>query len=289
MKSFKVKVPAKLNLTLDVVGVNGNYHEIESLVASVNIYDTVSVKKRQDGKITLTMKGRPVDCPIIENNAYKTAKLFIDTFGTTGVDITVEKAIPVAGGLGGSSADIAGVLLALNGLYELNAEIEALANDLGSDANYMLHGGYAVLKGRGEIVEKSDADRKIYVVLITDDKPVSARNCYKKFDQKKKLYPSITIDAEKSLFTGDLEELLPILKNDLGASASELAPNVKHNLFNLKKAGAVNAIVTGSGPTVCGFFYDKKSRDLCYKKLAPIYGKDVLKAETVVPNKGKFM
>ena len=289
MKKLTVLTPAKLNLTLDVLGVNGNFHDIESLVVSINLFDKITVKARQDGKITLLTRGREVDCPVIENNAYKAAKLFVDTFGTTGVDIIVDKNIPVAGGLGGSSADIAGVLNALNALYGINGEIEVLANDLGSDAAYMLHGGVAVMKGRGEIVEKSDADRKIYLLLITEDTQIAARNCYKKFDQKKKLYPSVTQKAERILYTGDLEQLFPLLKNDLGEAAAELVPNIKHNIFNLKKAGAANALVAGSGPTVYGVFEEKAARDKAYKTLAALYGKSLIKAETVVKINNKFI
>ncbi|MBE5754222.1 MAG: 4-(cytidine 5'-diphospho)-2-C-methyl-D-erythritol kinase [Clostridiales bacterium] len=289
MKKLTVLTPAKLNLTLDVLGVNGNFHDIESLVVSINLFDKITVKARQDGKITLLTKGREVDCPVIENNAYKAAKLFVDTFGTTGVDIIVDKNIPVAGGLGGSSADIAGVLNALNALYGINGEIELLANDLGSDAAYMLHGGVAVMKGRGEIIETSDADRKIYLLLITEDTQIAARNCYKKFDQKKKLYPSVTQKAERILYTGDLEQLFPLLKNDLGEAAAELVPNIKHNIFNLKKAGAANALVAGSGPTVYGVFEEKAERDKAYKKLTALYGKSLIKAETVVKINNKFI
>ena len=289
MKKVTVRVPAKLNLTLDVLGVNGNYHDIESLVASINVYDYITAKKRSDGKITLEMKGLLVDCPTVENNAYKTAKLFIDTFGVTGVDLVVEKNIPVAGGLGGSSADIAGTLNALNLLYELNGEIEALACDMGSDAPYMLNGGYAVMRGRGEIVEYSDADRKIYVLLITENVAITARNCYKKFDQKKKLYVPCTEQAERALYQGDLDELFPLLKNDLGATACDLVPQLKHHLYALKRAGAENALVAGSGPTVYGVFKDKKSRDKAYKKLFGLYGKNLIKAETVVKNNGKYV
>ena len=289
MKKLTVLTPAKLNLTLDVLGVNGNYHDIESLVVSINVFDKITVKARADSKITLLTKGREVDCPVIENNAYKAAKLFVDEFGTTGVDIIVEKNIPVAGGLGGSSADIAGVLNALNDLYGIRGEIELLANDLGSDAAYMLHGGAAVLKGRGEIVERSDADRKIYLLLITDDTLVTARNCYKKFDQKKKTYEPITAKAERVLYTGDLTRLFPMLKNDLESAAAELAPNIKHNIFNLKKAGAENALVAGSGPTVYGVFEEKAKRDKAFKTLSALYGKQLIKAETVVKIDGKYV
>ena len=127
MRKVKVKVPAKVNLTLDVLGLDGGYHSLKSFVASVNVFDTITVKARRDGKITLENRGVDVGCDITDNNAYKGAKSFIDTFGTCGVDIVIDKKIPVGGGLGGSSADIAGVLNALNRLFETDMNMEELA------------------------------------------------------------------------------------------------------------------------------------------------------------------
>ena len=289
MKKVMVKIPAKINLTLDIVGVTDGYHELNSLVASVNIYDKITVNARNDAKITLTMKGLPVDCPIIENNAYKAAKLFIDTFATFGVDITVEKNIPIGGGLGGSSADIAGVLNALNILFGINGDMAPLASDLGSDSTYMLEGGFAVLKGRGDEVEKIDADRKLFVLIITEDAIISARNCYKKFDQKKKFFAGCTKDAMTALYQGDLESFYPLLKNDLKDASCDFVPNIKHNLFALVKSGAKTALLAGSGPSCFGLYENKKQRDKAYKKLVGLYGKNIIKAQTVINDNGKFI
>ena len=289
MKKVTVCVPAKINLTLDILGVKDGYHDIESLVASINVYDKITVKDRSDGKITLKNLGLKVDCPIIENNAYKAAKTFIDCFGTFGVDITVDKKIPVAGGLGGSSADIAGVLNAMNVLYNVNSDMSPLARDLGSDSTYMLNGNYAVIKGRGDIVEQTEIDRKIYLLLIVEDAAISARSCYKKFDQRKKYYERATDNLTALMFEGDLDAAIPQFKNDLNSAACELLPAIKHNIYALKKAGAINALVAGSGPTVYAAFPDKKSRDKAFNKLKALYGKSLIKAETVVKKDGKYV
>ncbi|MBE5734061.1 MAG: 4-(cytidine 5'-diphospho)-2-C-methyl-D-erythritol kinase [Clostridiales bacterium] len=289
MKKITVKVPAKINLTLDVLGAKNGYHQISSLVASIDVYDTITAKKRTDGKITVLNKGLPVDCPIIENNAYKASKLFIDTFGTYGVDIIIDKKIPVGGGLGGSSADIAGVLNALNALYEINGDMSPLASDLGSDATYMLSGGYAVIKNRGEQVEKKDIDKKIYLLLITENGQISARNAYKKFDQKKKFFEPSTDLAVDALYQGDFESAKTHFKNDLYQSACELLPAVKNNVYNLQKAGANTTLLAGSGPTVLGIFGNKNERDVVYKKLIGLYGENLIKAQTVIPKNDKFI
>lgn len=282
-KKVTVKIPAKLNLTLDILGLKDGYHDINSLVASVNIFDTITCTARTDGKINLTMKGLPVDCPIIDNNAYKAAKLFIETFSTPGVDIVIDKRIPVAGGLGGSSADIAGVLKAMNILYDIKGDMTVLASDLGSDSAYMLTGGYAVIKGRGEIVEPTKADRKIYLLIITENASISARGCYKKFDELNEKTSLATEKAKKAIYKGDLEGLFALMKNDLEKPAVSIVPQISHNLYALKKAGAVKAMVAGSGPSVFGVFYDKLSMENAFKALSTLYKGQLIKTETIVP------
>lgn len=289
MKKVTVKVPAKINLTLDVLGTVDGYHAINSLVASINLFDVVTVCARKDGKITLTEKGIKVDCPIIENNAYKAARSFMDIFGTFGVDIIIDKKIPIGGGLGGSSADIAGVLNAMNILYGINGEMFPLACDLGSDAPYMLKGGYAIMKGRGDEVEQQDIDRKLYLNVITIDKEISARKCYQLFDENKKLYDSTTDFAVKEMFQGDSKEACKYFKNDLQDVAVQMVDEIKHNLYNHQKSGANVAIIAGSGPSTLGIFDSKLERDKAFNTLKLLYGNSLLKAETVVSKNGKFI
>ena len=282
MKKVAVKIPAKINLTLDVLGTNENYHEISSLVASIDIYDEIIVSKRSDYKIKLTMKGLSVDCAMVDNNAYKAAVLFQKTFKTGGVDIVINKNIPVAGGLGGSSADIAGVLKALNLLFSVDGDMEKLASELGSDAPYMLKSGYAVLSGRGEKIERLPFTQTLYLLLITENASISARSCYKKFDQRKKEYQPTTAKAVTALNDCDEKSLIDAIKNDLSNAACELVKQIKFNLYALNKAGVDKAIVAGSGPTVLGFYSDKKDRDRAYKKLVPLYGDSLIKAKTTL-------
>lgn len=284
MKKITIKTPAKINLTLDVLGVNGNYHNICSMVASINVYDEITAVKRKDDKINLTTKGLPLDCAVVDNNAYKAAALFQRTFNTGGVDLTVKKCIPVAGGLGGSSADIAGVLNALNLLFETDMNMEELAAELGSDAPYMVKGGYARISGRGEKIERLNIGRALYLIIITENATISARSCYKKFDQKKKEYPPCTAKAVSLLEEGDDKGFLSVIKNDLSAAACDLVPEIKFNLQALKKAGAKAVTVAGSGPSVAAIFSEKKERDIVYKKLKPLFNNNIIKAQTVIPN-----
>lgn len=281
MKKYSLKVPAKLNFTLDVLGVEGKFHNIESLVASVNVFDAITLLKRKDGKITVTMRGLPVDCDLLDNNAYKAAKLFKEKFSTSGVDIIIDKNIPVGGGMGGSSADIAGTLLGMKTLFEKDVDLIPLASELGSDAAYMLDGGWAIISGRGEKVKKEKIENKFYLLIITEEKSISARQCYKKFDELGFSYKPCTASAIKSLKSGDVDKFLTLIKNDLMKASCEYVENVDFNVKALLRGGAKAAIMTGSGSATFGVYKTQEERDASYKKLKPLFEDKLLKAETI--------
>ncbi len=282
MKKTKVKIPAKINLALDVVGVKDGFHMLETLVASVNIFDEIVVKKRTDGKITLTERGIKSGCPLEKNNAYKAAKRYIETFGETGADIILEKNIPVGGGLGGSSADIAGVLKGLNILFGGNRDIKPLADELGSDSGYMLNGGYAILRGKGDIEEKVNFSDKFYLLIIKEEGQVNSGACYKTFDELGKTFPPSSTLAAKKLEQGDFEEFCSLIKNDLTSPAVKILPNIGKNIDRLKSTFAKAALMTGSGSCSFAVFENKNKRDKAYKKLKKEYGKKLIKANTIV-------
>ena len=280
MKKVKIKARAKINLTLDVLGVTGNYHDIKSLVTSIDLYDQIVIRKRKDTKITLKCKGIPIDCEMTNNNAYKAAKLFIKTFKTSGVDIVINKKIPIGAGLGGSSADIAGVLNGMKELFELDGDLLPLANSLGSDSGYMLTGGYAIITGRGENIANMGVHKTLYLLIVSEEKAISAKASYKAFDKIGKIFDQCTLEAEKALEENDFNKFTSLIKNDLYHGSKEIVSEIQANLLALKKAGAPAAVMTGSGSAVYGVFENKKQRDISYKKLLPLYGNKLIKAQT---------
>ena len=281
MKKAVVKIPAKVNLTLDVIEKKRSYHEIKSLVTPINLYDTVIIKRRTDWDITLQNKGIHPGCDKIDNNAYKAAKLFSDTYITEGVDIIVDKNIPVGAGLGGSSADIAGALKAMSELFNPQADIKTLADKLGSDAGYMCQGGWAIISGKGEKVDVKAIDKKLYFILITEKEQIKAGDSYKKFDSLKKNIKPCTEKVYKALIENQTDKFFASAKNDLYLASKELLPVIEFNIEVLKKAGAPLAIMTGSGSTVMGVFTDKKERDKSYKKIKNLYGEQIILAESI--------
>ncbi len=278
MRKVTQKIHAKINLTLDVLGEKDGFHNIESVVSSIELYDVITVKKRTDKIITLTEKGLDCECPMANNNAYITAKAFMEKYETPGVDITLTKNIPVGGGLGGSSADIAGVLLAMKKLFGIADEdgLKEIASRLGSDSCFMLKGGSAVISGRGDKISNIQISEPIYLILITNKKSISAKLCYKQFDEAHKSYPCVTWQAVEYLTEGELEKYVEIANNHLTESAIKFVPEMSNALDYLKKSGARTALVSGSGSTVYGVYFTKREQARGYEYLLDVYDKNRL-------------
>ncbi|MFQ7077003.1 MAG: hypothetical protein ACLRSW_03215 [Christensenellaceae bacterium] len=146
----KDKVLCEGQSDLDVTGRAGGYHLLDSFVASVDLFDLVCVGKRKDKLVSVTMHGMDGEgIPPERNNALKAGEAFVGRFSTAGADVTVYKNIPMGAGLGGSSADAAGVLNAMAKLYGIDdkAALGELADALGSDTRYMLDGGFCRMRG----------------------------------------------------------------------------------------------------------------------------------------------
>ena len=280
MKEVKVKTPAKINLTLDITGAKNGYHVIESLVASIDVFDVIRVKKRKDNYIGVSFSGLPAGVIGSKSNAYLAAQAFAKEFKTGGADITIERHIPAAAGLGGSSADIAGVLAAMGKLYKIDCDLTYIANGLGSDVAYMLKGGFAVIKDRGEIVESvPNVKSKFYLLIVAGSKGVSTSESYKGYDKIGKSYRKRTATAVKCLQARDFDNFFKALKNDLYVSSANILPEIKETLARLRKFGA--AVMSGSGSAVYGIYKTKRARDKVYKALFADYGDRLIKAKTL--------
>lgn len=269
----KVKTYAKINLTLNICGVTGGFHDIESLVTTVDLFDTVILSPRKDDKIILKMRGAGEDIPPEKNNAYKAAKFFSETFKTGGADIEIVKRIPLAGGLGGSSADAAGVLNAMKKAYGIEGDVKPLADKLGSDTGYMLSGGFAVISGRGEKVKKIETDLKLNLVLIYAKSGVNTADCYKEFDSSGASgMISDTEAAERALKNCDENGLYKEIGNALYLPASIINAEVMENLDEMKSLSPKASGMTGSGSTVFGIF---ETEELCHWAVEKLKRKDI--------------
>lgn len=253
MKSY-----AKINLSLDITGASGGYHNLDSVVVTVDVADVIAVKKRKKDKLVgITMHGcGSENIPFEDNNAIKAAEAFIAKYDTCGVDITVWKNIPMGAGLGGSSADVAGVLRAMKKLFATDDEdgLKAIADNLGSDCGYMLYGGYARLGGRGEQVRLIESGLKLDIGLLVPKSSVSTPKCYAKFDELGSVGGGCSESVCSAVLSGDREELGRAVCNDLYAPAAALNPDVLNCFNELSSFAPLGVCMTGSGAAVFAIF-----------------------------------
>lgn len=286
MKSATVKAYGKINITLNVTGVNNGYHDLDSIVVTVNKYDKITVTKRKDDKILLNLTGEYGNVPFIQENfnAYKAAKLFKEKYQTCGVTVDVEQNIPVGGGLGGSSADIAGVLKAMKQLFGINDSVKDLADALGSDSGYLLKGGFARLTSRGTEIEYIKSEWKPYFLVIYAKSGVNTAECFKEFDNGE--YNGIIADNDE-IINGIKEMNLQSMKgktgNALTKPALKLNPEIQENLNDLLSLSPDVVDMTGSGATVFAMYDSYEMVSWAYSKLKRKYGKRIEMLDTYNP------
>ena len=266
MKSVKVKSYAKINLTLEIKGIEGGFHMLDSLVASVDLFDLILLKKRKDKQSTVRMKGMASEeIPTEQNNAYKAALAFSKRFDCCGADITVYKNIPIGAGLGGSSADVVGVLNGMAKLYGIDDReaLGELADRLGSDTRYMLTGGFARMQGRGEKVFFFDTDLTLHFLLLCPETSVSAGGCYRRYDVLPKtldLKENFTEECLAALQQNNQNGVGRYVMNDLFPAAASLNSDVLTAKEALTSFSPLAVEMTGSGSCVFALF---ETRELC--------------------------
>lgn len=262
--SITVRVPGKVNLYLAVGDLRDDgYHDLTTVFHAVSLLDEVTV--RNADVLSLTMSGEGVESlPADERNlAWQAAELMADHVGRSpDVAISIEKSIPVAGGMAGGSADAAGVLVAMNTLWELGVprrDLHGLAAQLGSDVPFALHGGTALGSGRGEELATVLARNTFHWVLAFARRGLSTPKVFGELDRLRadpaRGEPPRTEEPEPvlaALASGDPAELASVLGNDLQPAALSLYPDLRRTLRAGIDAGALTGIVSGSGPT-CAF------------------------------------
>jgi 4-diphosphocytidyl-2C-methyl-D-erythritol kinase len=259
---MKVKVYAKINLSLNCCGVENGFHRLDTVMASVDIADVISVLPRTDKTVTVTFSSGLMG---EKTNAYKAATLMVEKANCLGADIFIEQNIPSGAGLGGSSADAAGVIRAMAKLYEIDeiTQVE-IAKSIGSDVPYMLKGGFARLKGTHTGIDYFDAIGG--EILLYGSGSVSTGECFALFDA-----------SGNSGVESDNEALITALKcggvicarkhfsNALYPAASTLNPEIARVKSAMERAN-LSACMTGSGSFVFGVGTDEeltKAQELC--------------------------
>jgi 4-diphosphocytidyl-2-C-methyl-D-erythritol kinase len=268
--SVTVRVPGKVNLYLAVGDRRDDgYHELTTVFHAVSLLDEVTVRNADMLSLELAGEGAQ-SLPTDERNlAWRAAELMADHVGRApDVAITIEKSIPVEGGMAGGSADAAAVLVAINSLWELGVprrDLHTLAARLGSDVPFALHGGTALGTGRGEELATVLARSTFHWVLAFADGGLSTPAVFAEVDRLResadRSLPPALEDPEPvlaALASGDPATLAPLLGNDLQPASLSLDPNLRRTLRAGVDAGALAGIVSGSGPT-CAFLCPSSS------------------------------
>ena len=270
-----VRVPAKINLQLAVgpLGADG-FHEVTTVFQAISLFDDVTLKHAPENSgISLTLSGATsIGVPANDENlAVRAAKLMADKYDlATDLAIHLKKEIPVAGGMAGGSADAAGVIVAMDALFEIGLsrdEMEVMAAQLGSDVPFGISGGIAIGRGRGDQLTPALSRGNYHWVLALSGQGLSTPAVYQECDRLREgldiASPQVSDSMMQALRAGDPTALGLALSNDLQAAACSLRPALRLVLDVGRDYGALGSIVSGSGPTVAFLVEDEeKSMDL---------------------------
>lgn len=249
MKQIRIKCPAKINLTLEIVNKRPDgFHNIKSVMQMISLYDFLTISVGHAGSNKIILSGNSDEIPYNEKNlVYKACALFLKESGINGVEINIniEKNIPVSAGLAGGSTDGAGTIYGLNKLLNCFNEkaLNGLCAQLGSDLNVCLCGGCTLATSRGEITEPLPVVERDVTLIKPKSLGISAKEAYTKYSLKKdKPQNNMTEKMLEALKTGENIELF--LYNDLEYAIFEDYPELQE----IKKVYP-QAIMSGSGST----------------------------------------
>ena len=240
---IKLRVYAKLNLALNVLSrEQDGYHQLDMVNQSISLFDEIRIVPRPDDRIS-------VHCDKnigVINTAWISASEFAKKFGTGGCDITIKKGIPMKGGLGGSSADAAGVLVALAKWHKVPLEdVYPIAETVGSDVKYMMSGGLARVCGKGEVVNTIESDSLIYFVVVMPEFGLSTRKIFECFDEDPDFVFADNDKLSKAVQKEDLSQIRDNVRNGLQQTAFKTEPKLKDIFDKVSKFG--KTCMTGSG------------------------------------------
>ena len=273
MHTVTVKAPAKINLALDIVGLNEkNYHLLKMLMQTVDLYDTVTLQKQPSG-ITLTCDNPSLPCDE-RNICHRCAQAFFTHIGQpeTGVQMHIQKVIPQQAGMAGGSADGAGVLVGLNALYDAKLSLEtlcAIGARIGADIPFCLVGGTAKVEGIGERITPIPALPDCELVIAKPSIGVSTQRAFAEFDRLR-IPPQLDLDAMvRAVECQDLSGVCAAMYNALERVCG--VPEVRSIRHLMMSMGAKGAMMTGSGSAVFGIFSDRGRAYECEQKLRTRY------------------
>ena len=271
MESIRLKARAKINLGLDVIGRRENgYHDVRMVMQTVGLYDRIIMTRIPEEEIRI--KTNIGFLPVNENNlVYKAIMLMKNKYKLDGgIEVDLNKFIPVAAGMAGGSSDAACAFFGMNRLLELNVpmkELMKLGVEIGADVPYCLMRGTALAEGIGEKLTRLPDMPFCHILIAKPPVNVSTKLVYEKLDNTDvKLHPDIDgiIEAIK---LKDVALVASRMGNVLESVTVPLYPVIDSIKKDMIEHGAMNAMMSGSGPTVFGIFPDEQSMTACQQFL----------------------
>lgn len=259
MERLEWKARAKINLGLDVCRrLENGYHEVKMVMQSVDIYDELEFRRRRDPDIILSIDSGDELGDLSSNLIFRAAKLMKEYYGIReGIEIYLKKRIPVAAGMGGGSADAAATMLAMNRMFELNQSKEKLmelALRLGADIPFCILGGTALAEGIGERLRPLPPPPPVSLLVVKPPVMVSTKWVYE------------TLRVDRLMHHPDIDGMVAALEEGNLPGITQRMENVMENVTQTKypiiadikeamlEQGALNALMSGSGPSIFGVF-----------------------------------
>lgn len=272
-----IRLPAygKINLSLDVLGLRDDgYHELATVMQSIALADELTFTVNDSDEINLTCSQDTLTTGP-DNLVVKAATLLRQRYGIAkGVDIHLQKNIPVAAGLGGGSSDAGATLKALNHLWGLNltmSNLLVLASQLGADVPFTLVSGTALAQGFGEQLTLLPPVPVFWLVLVKPPQSLGAGQVYNAWDQGGWQSRNYTAAVLQAIKTQNKEDLINSLGNDLERPVEGILPLVQEIKDDLLNKGALTAMVSGSGPTVMGICSEEEEATILARNLSDHY------------------
>jgi 4-diphosphocytidyl-2-C-methyl-D-erythritol kinase len=283
--------PGKINVSFRVGPPRPDgFHSVASVYLAVSLYEEVQAVPRDDGRITVAVRSGSdpgfdlENIPLDESNlAVKAALLLRELTGHPGgVHLEITKRVPVAGGMGGGSADAAAALVACSALWETGLsrdELVRMSAVLGADVPFALHGGVAVGLGVGDELTPALARKDLNWVLVPASFGLSTPKVYAVADKLRERAGTVAAEPEEvdpavlqAMHAGDVEALAAVVSNDLQAAAIELAPELADILDLGMGEGALAGLVSGSGPTVAFLTAGRRDAEELAQRLSDVAG-----------------
>lgn len=271
MKEIAVKALAKINLGLDVVRKREDgYHEVKMVMQTIHLFDRLEMKKTQADEITMTTN--LTFLPTNENNlVYKAAKLLKDEFSIKeGIHVKLHKHIPVAAGMAGGSTDAAAVLYGMNRMFELGLSKEELMQrgvKIGADVPYCIMRGTALAEGIGEKLTALPPMVKCPVLIAKPQISVSTKFVYENLKLNEGIVHPDIDTLVSDIEAKDLSKIAADMGNILETVTISNYPVIAQIKDLMREQGALNAMMSGSGPTVFGLFDTEETAVRAYEKM----------------------